>query len=239
MEFRLDLGSGVPPYLQLVQQVEHALHLGYLVPGDELPKVRDLVAKLAINPNTVSKAYPELETKGLVVGVRARGRSSRRRSNRWRWPSTAYSGALWSPGWRRPTRRGSTTTGWRRSSRACCGISVSAGGCCRPARRGARRGGGRGMNIIEARALGKSYGPTRALQDCALGDPRRACRRARRAERCGKVDAPEPCRRACHAEHRRGDRARRVSRRFSLSHSTGSRSWHRTPRCSKASPRPI
>jgi GntR family transcriptional regulator len=68
MDFRLDLNSGVPTYLQLVQQVEHALRLGYLVPGSQLPKVRDVVASLAINPNTVLKAYKELETKGLTVG---------------------------------------------------------------------------------------------------------------------------------------------------------------------------
>jgi hypothetical protein len=57
IEFRLDPASGVPTYLQLVHQVEHALRLGYLKPGDQLPKVRDVVASLAINPNTVSKAY--------------------------------------------------------------------------------------------------------------------------------------------------------------------------------------
>ena len=73
MEFRLDLSSGVPPYFQIVQQVEHALRLGYLAPGDQLPKVRDVVAKLAINPNTVSKAYRELETKGLAVGRPGQG----------------------------------------------------------------------------------------------------------------------------------------------------------------------
>jgi GntR family transcriptional regulator len=66
--FRLDPASGVPTYLQLVQQVEHALRLGYLKPGDQLPKVRDAVASLAINPNTVLKAYRELETKGLAAG---------------------------------------------------------------------------------------------------------------------------------------------------------------------------
>jgi GntR family transcriptional regulator len=73
MEFRLGLGSAVPPYLQLVHQVEHALRLGALAPGDQLPKVRDVVAKLAINPNTVSKAYRELETKGLAVGRPGQG----------------------------------------------------------------------------------------------------------------------------------------------------------------------
>jgi GntR family transcriptional regulator len=73
IEFRLDATSGVPTYLQLVQQVEHALRLGYLQPGDQLPKVRDVVATLAINPNTVLKAYRELETKGLAAGRPGQG----------------------------------------------------------------------------------------------------------------------------------------------------------------------
>ena len=73
IEFRLDAASGVPTYLQLVQQVEHALRLGYLKPGDQLPKVRDVVASLAINPNTVLKAYRELETKGLAAGRPGQG----------------------------------------------------------------------------------------------------------------------------------------------------------------------
>jgi len=73
IEFRLDASSGVPTYLQLVHQVEHALRLGYLKPGDQLPKVRDVVAALAINPNTVLKAYKELETKGLAAGRPGQG----------------------------------------------------------------------------------------------------------------------------------------------------------------------
>src|SRR5579862_5869503 len=73
IEFRLDPASGVPTYLQLVQQVEHALRLGYLKPGDQLPKVRDVVASLAINPNTVLKAYRELENKGLAAGRPGQG----------------------------------------------------------------------------------------------------------------------------------------------------------------------
>ena len=73
IEFRLDPSSGVPTYLQLVQQVEHALRLGYLKPGDQLPKVRDVVAALTINPNTVLKAYKELETKGLTAGRPGQG----------------------------------------------------------------------------------------------------------------------------------------------------------------------
>ena len=73
IEFRLDATSGVPTYLQLVQQVEHALRLGYLQPGDQLPRVRDVVAGLTINPNTVLKAYRELETKGLAAGRPGQG----------------------------------------------------------------------------------------------------------------------------------------------------------------------
>ena len=63
----------MPTYLQLVQQVEHALRLGYLKSGDQLPKVRDVVTSLAINPNTVLKAYRELETKGLAAGRPGQG----------------------------------------------------------------------------------------------------------------------------------------------------------------------
>src|SRR5690349_11344922 len=73
IEFRLDPSSGVPTYLQIVQQVEHALRLGYLKPGDQLPKVREVVAALAINPNTVLKAYRDLEHKGLASGRPGKG----------------------------------------------------------------------------------------------------------------------------------------------------------------------
>jgi GntR family transcriptional regulator len=73
IDFRLDLASGMPTYLQLVHQVEHALRLGYLKPGDQLPKVRDVVASLAINPNTVLKAYRNLEMKGLAAGRPGQG----------------------------------------------------------------------------------------------------------------------------------------------------------------------
>jgi GntR family transcriptional regulator len=71
--FRLDPTSGVPTYLQIVHQVEHALRLGYLKPGDQLPTVRDVVASLTINANTVLKAYRELETKGLTAGRPGQG----------------------------------------------------------------------------------------------------------------------------------------------------------------------
>jgi GntR family transcriptional regulator len=67
IEFHLDGGSGLSPYQQLVQQVRHALRLGLLDEGDQLPKVKDVVASLAINPNTVLKAYRALEHDGLVA----------------------------------------------------------------------------------------------------------------------------------------------------------------------------
>jgi NAD(P)-dependent dehydrogenase (short-subunit alcohol dehydrogenase family)/DNA-binding transcriptional regulator YhcF (GntR family) len=67
IEFHLDSRSGVVPYLQLIHQVRHALRLGLLHKGDQLPKVKDVAAGLAINPNTVLKAYRELEREGLVA----------------------------------------------------------------------------------------------------------------------------------------------------------------------------
>ncbi len=66
IEFDLDERSGVATYLQLVQQVHDALRMGLLAPGDRLPTAAQVVAKLAINPNTVLKAYRDLEREGLV-----------------------------------------------------------------------------------------------------------------------------------------------------------------------------
>ena len=67
IEFHLDARSGVAPYMQLIRQVRHALRLGMLNEGDKLPTVKEVVAKVAINPNTVFKAYRELEIQGLVA----------------------------------------------------------------------------------------------------------------------------------------------------------------------------
>lgn len=67
IEFHLDTRSGVAPYQQIVQQVRHAMRLGLLQVGDQLPTVKVTVAALAINPNTVLKAYKELEHLGLVA----------------------------------------------------------------------------------------------------------------------------------------------------------------------------
>jgi GntR family transcriptional regulator len=67
IEFHLNARSGVSPYLQIVQQVRQALRLGLLHEGDQLPTVKDAVERLAINPNTVLKAYKELEHAGLAA----------------------------------------------------------------------------------------------------------------------------------------------------------------------------
>jgi DNA-binding transcriptional regulator YhcF (GntR family) len=68
IEFHLDGRSGVPAYLQLVQQVRQAIRLGMLRPGDQLPTVKEVVTSLTINPNTVLHAYRQLDLEGLVEG---------------------------------------------------------------------------------------------------------------------------------------------------------------------------
>jgi DNA-binding transcriptional regulator YhcF (GntR family) len=73
IDFRLDTHSGVPTYLQIVHQVRQAVRLGLLAPGDQLPTVKEVVAQLAINPNTVLKAYRELDREGLVDARRGQG----------------------------------------------------------------------------------------------------------------------------------------------------------------------
>ena len=66
ISFRVDSRSVIPPYLQIVQQVRQALRMGLLDAGDKLPAVREVVAATAVNPNTVLKAYRDLEREGLI-----------------------------------------------------------------------------------------------------------------------------------------------------------------------------
>jgi len=107
IEFHLDGRSGMAPYLQLVQQVRHALRLGLLQPGDQLPTVREVVSRIAINPNTVFKAYRELERDGLVESRPGQGTFVRKtlvgpslsnletlRSSLLQWLRTAYEAGL-------------------------------------------------------------------------------------------------------------------------------------------------
>ena len=71
--FYVSASSSVPTYMQLVEQVRRALRLGRLQPGDRLPTVREVAAAVTINPNTVLKAYRELEHEGLVEGRPGQG----------------------------------------------------------------------------------------------------------------------------------------------------------------------
>ena len=73
ISFRLDGRSAAPPYLQIVQQVRQALRMGLIDVGDQLPSVREVVTATAVNPNTVLKAYRDLEREGLVAAAAGRG----------------------------------------------------------------------------------------------------------------------------------------------------------------------
>ena len=149
------------------------MRLGYLKLGDQLPKVRDVVAELAINPNTVLKAYRELETKGLAVGRPGQG-------------TFIIEATLGQVALPELTELRRSLVSWVAAADAAGldedGIAALVanvlrdfrerrGEHCRPARRSATRGGGSGMNVIETHALGKSYGSTRALHDCTLAIP--------------------------------------------------------------------
>jgi GntR family transcriptional regulator len=73
IDFHVEARSGVPTYLQIVQQVRQAVRLGVLQPGDRLPTVKEVVGSLAINPNTVLRAYRELDLEGMTEGRRGVG----------------------------------------------------------------------------------------------------------------------------------------------------------------------
>jgi len=81
ISFHLNASSGVPAYLQLVEQVRQSLRMGSLEVGEKLPTVKEVVAEVAINPNTVMKAYWELEHEGLVEGRQGVGTFVVRRPN--------------------------------------------------------------------------------------------------------------------------------------------------------------
>src|SRR5580698_4365943 len=114
ISFRVDGRSGVPPYLQVVRQVRQALRMGVLDVGDQLPSVREVVAAVAINPNTVLKAYRDLEREGLVEARAGQGTFVRARPPGPP-PGThsrlGRSLARWSA---RPARPGLTRSRWSR-----------------------------------------------------------------------------------------------------------------------------
>ena len=105
--FRLDAGSGVPIYRQLVEQVRRDVMLGRLRPGDQLPSVKEVVDSLSVNPNTVVKAFSELEHQGLVVrrqGVGTFVAASPSGDVRFRPRRGCW--ARWPAGWTGPGRTG-------------------------------------------------------------------------------------------------------------------------------------
>ena len=109
-QFRLDGSSGVPPYLQLVHQVRQSLLLGYLREGDRLPTVKEVAGDLALNPNTVVKAYRQLEHEGLAGGGRDRARSSLPPWPRRRKTPARRCARRWRNGYATPRRPGSAMT---------------------------------------------------------------------------------------------------------------------------------
>ena len=171
IEFHLDARSGVPPYQQVVQQVRHALRLGLLDVGDQLPTVKEVVASLAINPNTVLKAYKELEHAGLVA---ARAGVGTFVTGTLRDASFAAQGPLRQSlqRWLGQARRAGRT---RRASRRCSATSFA----LPPPRasRDRRRGG---------RRAGQAVRPDVGALGVHPGDPGRQGRRSGRPERRGE-----------------------------------------------------
>ena len=160
IEFHLNSRSGVAPYLQLIRQVRQALRLGLLRAGDQLPTVKEVAGSMAINPNTVLKAYRLLEYEGLVAAKPGVGTfvtktvsdESVAAHQRLSLELSAWIGRAQQAGLDFERHRG----------------AVSAG-------RPVRRAGGSSMTnataAIEARGLGKRYGRRWALADCTLTIP--------------------------------------------------------------------
>ena len=113
--FHVDGSSGVPPYLQLVHQVRQSLLLGYLQEGDRLPTVKDVASDLVINPNTVVKAYRQLEPRNRQRPA-GQARSSPAACRRTRQKRTGHCAHRWRDGSATPIRPASVTRQCRRSS---------------------------------------------------------------------------------------------------------------------------
>lgn len=73
MQLSVDVDNGMPIYEQLVRQVKYAVAEGVVVPGQMIPSVRDLARQLAINPNTVQRAYQQLQSEEIIESLRGRG----------------------------------------------------------------------------------------------------------------------------------------------------------------------
>ena len=191
ISFRVDSRSVVPPYLQIVQQVRQALRMGLLDVGDKLPPVREVVAATAVNPNTVLKAYRDLEREGLTEARPGHGTFVLKRPPGPPPGTVSGSAAAWPGGSGKPARPGSTMS---RSSRSC------ASPCCAPP----PRGGDRMTPVIQTRGLSKRYRQRHRPERLLHHRPRRADIRADRAERRRQDHAAAPAGRAGQAD-RRGD----------------------------------
>ena len=167
IEFVLDGRSKVNTYMQLVQQVKQALRVGLVEPGDKLPKVRDVAQSLAINPNTVLKAYRELEIEGLVEGRPGSARSSRTLAGA-PWPTRPNCARTSSPG--SPAQAAGLTD---EDVVALVETTMRATPPTRP-QEGARMNGTGGQRMdmaLETDRLGKRYGARWAVRDCSLHLP--------------------------------------------------------------------
>ena len=190
IEFHLDPRSGVAPYLQIVQQVKEALRLGLLDVGDQLPTVREVVADLAINPNTVAKGYRELESERPRRGAARPGHVHHRHAGR-----SLGEAPRRAPARSRALARGGRACRAGRGEHPRADLDDATGGVRTPS----------GMTApLVTHGVGKRYRRRWALRDCTLGDPRAGDRRPRGAERCGQVDAPRP-----HGRIARSDRGQR------------------------------
>ena len=157
--FHLDGSSGVPTYLQLVQQVKQAIGRGILQPGDQLPTVKSVVADLAINPNTVLKAYRELDLGGFAEGRRGQGTFVSRTL-----PAITPDDSTRPPRVARALDRARAQQRARRRRHAHALRR-------RDQRRIELEGGMSETTALSAAGLGKRYGASWALRDCSLEIP--------------------------------------------------------------------
>ena len=201
IEFYLDTRSGVPTYLQLVQQVHQAVRLGILLPGDQLPTVKEVVASLAINPNTVLKAYRELD--------HDRARRGPPRPGDVRLERTPIP----------PTRRGEgapvrTAALDRARPRRRSRRREHGGALCRlGAATGVVEGGVTDVHAVTADGLGKRYGSHWALRDCTFELPAGTVTALVGPNGAGKTTLLQLAVGLTRAERRRGSRLRPVAAR--------------------------
>ena len=158
ISFRVDGRSVVPPYLQIVQQVRQALRMGGLDVGDKLPPVREVVAATAVNPNTVLKAYRDLEREGLIEARAGHGTFVLKR------PPGPPPGTH--------SRLGRSLARWVQQAREAGLDDESIESLLRVhAARSGREGGDRMTAVIQTRGLSKRYRRVTALSDCTITVP--------------------------------------------------------------------